>query len=104
MARGKIPLRLAALVAGLWLTLGHAAEAPLTVFAAASTTDALSEIGARYEAAGGGAARLVFASSATLARQIADGAPADIFLSASAEWADDLAGRKALVAVRVIAP
>lgn len=67
------------------------AEEPVTVFAAASLTDAVEEIAARYEAETGAAVRLSFAASSTLARQIAAGAPADIFLSANERWMDYLA-------------
>ncbi len=59
---------------------------PLTVFAAASTYSALTEIAALYETEGGVKIRLVFASSGVLARQIANGAPADLFISANRHW------------------
>ena len=52
------------------------------VFAAASLTDALREIGANYEKETGERLVFNFAGSSTLARQIARGAPADLFLSA----------------------
>ncbi|MBO6542234.1 MAG: molybdate ABC transporter substrate-binding protein [Alphaproteobacteria bacterium] len=61
---------------------------PITVFAAASTTDALNEIAETYERDTACSVSLVFASSGTLARQIAAGAPADLFLSANPEWVD----------------
>ena len=66
---------------------------PLTVFAAASATGALQEIAGLYEARGQGAIRCVFASSGVLARQIDNGAPADLFLSANVKWMDWLASR-----------
>ena len=69
-----------------------------TVFAAASTASALTDLAARYEAAGGGRVRLVFAASSTLAKQIAQGAPADLFLSANPAWMDHLAKRGAIAA------
>ncbi|MEQ9519788.1 MAG: molybdate ABC transporter substrate-binding protein [Parvibaculum sp.] len=59
---------------------------PITVFAAASTTDALNAIAETYERDTACSVSLVFASSGTLAQQIAAGAPADLFLSASADW------------------
>lgn len=62
----------------------------VTVFAAASLTDALGEIGKAYEAAGKGKVVASFASSSDLARQIEHGAPADIFISADQQWADYL--------------
>jgi molybdate transport system permease protein len=54
----------------------------ILVFAAASLTDALQEIGTRYERATGTEVAFNFAASSTLARQIEQGAPADLFLSA----------------------
>ena len=57
-------------------------EAPLLVSAAISLTDALEEIAAAYVRAGGGAIRFNFAGSNVLARQIANGAPSDLFISA----------------------
>jgi molybdate transport system substrate-binding protein len=60
------------------------------VFAAASLTDALGEIGRKYEAEGKGRIVASFASSSDLARQIEHGAPADLFLSADEQWADYL--------------
>jgi molybdate transport system substrate-binding protein len=66
------------------------AQAPLTIFAAASLTDALQEIAGRYQAAGHGAVVTSFASSSDLARQIERGAPADLFISADEQWADYL--------------
>lgn len=62
----------------------------VTIFAAASLTDALGEIGKAYEAARKGRIVASFASSSDLARQIEHGAPADIFISADQQWADYL--------------
>lgn len=61
-------------------------SAPVTVFAAASLTDAVTELATRYERETGLTLRLSFASSSTLARQIENGAAADLFLSADEEW------------------
>lgn len=69
------------------------AEEPVTVFAAASTITALEEAAERYAADGHPAPRLVFASSGILARQIDNGAPADLFLSANRRWMEWLARR-----------
>lgn len=65
--------------------------APLTLFAAASLTDALTEIAAAYRAETGREIRPSFASSGALARQIEAGAPADVVLLADQKWMDRLA-------------
>jgi molybdate transport system substrate-binding protein len=68
----------------LFLLFLSCAQRPdeLRVFAAASLTDALTEIGAHYERETGTKVVFNFAGSNVLARQIARGAPADLFLSA----------------------
>jgi len=56
----------------------------ITVFAAASLTEAFTEIGRAFDEANPGAeVRFNFAGSSTLAQQISQGAPADVFASAS---------------------
>ena len=70
---------------------------PLTVFAAASLTDALHDAAAAWVREGHAAPRLSFGASSTLARQIEQGAPADLFASADTRWMDDVA-RHGLVA------
>ncbi|HEY9247528.1 MAG TPA: molybdate ABC transporter substrate-binding protein, partial [Rariglobus sp.] len=77
------------LLAGLCLAL-TASAAEITVFAAASLTNALGEIGPAYKAATGDTVRFNFGSSGALARQIKEGAPADAFLSADQLRADQL--------------
>jgi molybdate transport system substrate-binding protein len=62
----------------------------LLVFAAASLTDALTEIARAFEAESGHRVVLNFAGSSDLARQIRAGAPADVFFSADREQADTL--------------
>ncbi len=74
------------------------AEDPVMLFAAASTTDAITAVARAFEARGGAAVRCVFAASSTLAQQIARGAPADLFLSANSAWMDELARRGAIEA------
>ena len=69
------------------------AGGPVTVFAAASTTDAVKQVADLYEKQTGAEVRLNFAASSTLARQIESGAPADVFLSADEKWMDYLADR-----------
>jgi molybdate transport system substrate-binding protein len=83
-----------------WLAIGgapaSAAEAntqSLTVFAAASLTDAMQELGDGFTRETSIPVRFSFASSAALARQIENGAPADIFFSADLEWMDYLQSR-----------
>lgn len=56
--------------------------APLTVFAAASLTDAFTDLGDRFTAETGTPVQFNFAGSNQLANQIAQGAPADIFAAA----------------------
>ncbi|MFN0262507.1 molybdate ABC transporter substrate-binding protein [Tepidamorphus sp. 3E244] len=63
---------------------------PLTVLAAASMRDAMNEIGTAFTAETGRDVRFSFAASSALARQIAAGAPADIYVSASSGWMDYL--------------
>jgi len=59
---------------------------PITIFAAASTTNAIKIIAEDYENETACSVTTVFAASGTLARQISSGAPADIFLSADPQW------------------
>ncbi|WP_216646450.1 MULTISPECIES: molybdate ABC transporter substrate-binding protein [unclassified Roseivivax] len=71
----------------------QADAAEITVFAAASTRDALAEAAAGFEAASGHSVRIAPAGSSLLARQIDRGAPADLFLSANPGWMDWLEAR-----------
>lgn len=70
------------------------APAPLTVFAAASLKESLDEAATAYQKASGRTVRVSYAASSALARQIEQGAPADVFLSADLEWMDYLQERK----------
>ncbi|MBC7985006.1 MAG: molybdate ABC transporter substrate-binding protein [Candidatus Obscuribacterales bacterium] len=81
------------LFASLLISIPSPAAKPLTVFAAVSLTDALTEISTAYTKAGGVPVRLSFASSSALARQMEAGAQADIFFSADLEWVDYLQTR-----------
>ena len=65
----------------------------IVVFAAASLKNALDEAAAQYEAATGTGVALSYAGSSALARQIEQGAPADLFVSANALWVDALAAQ-----------
>ena len=70
-------------------TVVHA-EDPVRVFAAASLTNALNDIGAEWQKAGHPKPSLAYGSSSTLAKQVEAGAPADIFASADLTWMDYL--------------
>ena len=78
------------MVLSLLLAASSSRAADVTVFAAASLTDAVTELGKAYEAQGKGKIVASFASSSDLARQIERGAPADLFISADQQWADYL--------------
>ena len=93
----RLSIALLVLFAGLPMRMVQAAE-ELTVFAAASMTDAMTRAGESYRAETGTVLRFSFASSSTLAKQIEQGAPADLFLSASESWMDYLAERGLIVA------
>ena len=68
----------------------------VVVFAAASLTDAITAIAANYEKQTNIEIQTSFASSSTLAKQIENGAPADIFISADSKWMQYLKDKKAL--------
>jgi molybdate transport system substrate-binding protein len=70
-----------------------APETAVRVFAAASLTDVLKTIGGAYAATGHPAPVVNFAASSELARQIEQGAEADVFISADEAWMDHLAER-----------
>lgn len=72
---------------------GIAVAEPVTVYAAASLTSALQDLSKLAERQGM-ALRLSFASSSILAKQIAMGAPADVYFSANVKWMDFLADEK----------
>ncbi|MBU8536333.1 molybdate ABC transporter substrate-binding protein [Falsiroseomonas tokyonensis] len=74
-----------------------AQPAPVTVFAAASLTDAMRALGQEWAARGNPVPRLSFAASSALARQIEQGAGADLFLSADEPWMDFLQSRELIV-------
>ncbi len=87
----------AALLAPVAATAATAPETRrLTVFAAASLTDALDRVSSAWQAQGQAAPAFSFASSGVLAKQIDAGAPADLFLSADETWMDWLARRDRL--------
>ena len=65
-----------------------AEDKTLTVFAAASMKNALDDIDAAYTGKTGVKVNASYAASSTLAKQIEQGAPADIFVSADTDWMD----------------
>src|SRR5215203_540271 len=74
--------------------IAAAAAADLMVFAAASLKNALEEAARAYSAQTNIAVKFSFAASSALARQMEQGAPADVFASADVEWMDYLGSRK----------
>src|SRR5690606_16899624 len=68
----------------------RAADAPLTVFAAASLKESMDEAAAAFRRGTGREIRVSYAGSSALARQIEQGAPADVFVSADLDWMDAL--------------
>ncbi|TAL03515.1 MAG: molybdate ABC transporter substrate-binding protein [Rhodospirillaceae bacterium] len=102
MAR-RFALRWIAVLAA-WLVaapLSYAADATASdqvlVFAASSLTEALTEVGEAYAKAGNSKPVFSFGASSALARQIENGAPATLFVSADEQWMDYLADKKLIV-------
>jgi molybdate transport system substrate-binding protein len=71
-----------------------AQEKTLTVFAAASMKNALDDVDAAYTAKSGVKVAASYAASSTLAKQIEQGAPADVFVSADTDWMDYTISKK----------
>ena len=89
----------------LWLLLlglpcfaADSGNPPIVVFAAASLTDVLQELGDGFTKQTSLPVKFSFAASSALARQIENGAPADVFCSADLEWMDYLQ-TKALIQI-----
>ena len=80
----------------LVLVTGAAAAQNVMVFAAASLKNALDEIGTAHQKQTGIKVAASYGASSILARQIASGAPADIFFPADIEWMDYVEKRGAL--------
>ena len=90
--------RLLSLILALFLAIGlglpAAAQGQLTIFAAASLRNALDQAAGQYaKKTGTPAPKISYAASSALARQIEQGAPADVFISADTDWMDYLAGK-----------
>jgi molybdate transport system substrate-binding protein len=109
VSRRNVCSRLAALLAAAFVCL-LAAVAPaqpaeaITVFAAASLTNAIEAIGQAYQEKTGQPVRYSFAASSALARQIEAGAPAAIFASADEAWMNYLAERGLIVVETRVSP
>ena len=67
-----------------------ASAADIVVFAAASLKNALDAVAADFQTATGDTVRISYAGSNQLAKQIIEGAPADIFISAAVNWMDEV--------------
>jgi molybdate transport system substrate-binding protein len=74
----------------------RAEEKTLIVFAAASMKNALDDIDAAFTAKTGTKVSASYAASSTLAKQIEQGAPADIFVSADTDWMDYATAKKTI--------
>jgi molybdate transport system substrate-binding protein len=71
-----------------------AQDKTITVFAAASMKNALDDIDAAYTARTGVKVTVSYAASSALAKQIEQGAPADVFISADTDWMDYAVSKK----------
>lgn len=94
------PLRLAAIVLGAIAVVAHsgppaqAEGGKVLVFAAASLKTALDAINAEFQKRTGNRVTVSYGASSALAKQIEQGAPADLFISADTNWMDYLVNRK----------
>jgi molybdate transport system substrate-binding protein len=84
--RGLVSLVISALIAVG--AAGAEGNAPVDVFAAASMAEAMNDAAPAFKVHTGVTIRTTLASSANLAQQIDKGAPADVFISADAQWMD----------------
>ncbi|MFZ7125653.1 MAG: molybdate ABC transporter substrate-binding protein [Desulfobacterales bacterium] len=96
MRQMRLSIRLALWTVGItvlmmgWAGRTFADSGSVTVFAAASTTNAVTEVGRIFMERNPERFVTSFASSSTLAKQIENGAPADVFISANRKWMDYL--------------
>ena len=84
------------IVAFIWVSMPvklYAQTDNVTIFAAASTTDVITAVVKMFNDKNLGNAETSFAASSTLAKQIENGAPADVYISADQKWMDYLAER-----------
>ncbi|NEU34103.1 molybdate ABC transporter substrate-binding protein, partial [bacterium LRH843] len=73
------------------------AEQAITVYAAASLTNAIADVDAIFEQQKRVHVKTSYAGSSTLAKQIEAGAPADVFISADEQWMNYLQNKKLIV-------
>jgi molybdate transport system substrate-binding protein len=93
----RLPLLRAAVAALVVATLSLPAQAQfrdVLVFGAASLKNALDEANGLFLFENGSGIKVSYGASSALAKQIENGAPADVFISADADWMDYLAERK----------
>ena len=95
---GRLASCVVAGMAGLALLLAPEVVSAqnLTVLAAASLKEALDNVSAQFQRTGGGKVAVAYAASSALAKQIENGAPADVFISADLDWMDYVDQRKLL--------
>ena len=79
-----------ALALSLFVLAPAASADDVLVFAAASLRNALNDAIGGYQKTGGAAVKVSYAASSALAKQIDNGAPADIFISADLDWMNDV--------------
>lgn len=90
LSRGQTLAAALCLAFAATLAPAKASAEQVLVFAAASLANALDGIATDWQAQTGHAAVISYAGSSALARQIQQGAPADLFISASSEWMDEI--------------
>ena len=88
LSRCLVAFLLAASVAGLATGPVTAQDRSITVFAAASMKNALDDVNAAFTARTGIKVVVSYAASSALMKQIEQGAPADVFVSADLDWMD----------------
>jgi molybdate transport system substrate-binding protein len=81
-------------LAALWCVAAQAQSRDLLVFGAASLKNALDDADAQYQRDAGHKIVVSYGASSALAKQIENGAPADIFISADTDWMDYVAEHK----------
>jgi molybdate transport system substrate-binding protein len=94
-----IPLALrraavAALIVATWSLQAQAQFRDILVFGAASLKNALDEANSLFLFENGSGVVVSYGASSALAKQIENGAPADVFISADPDWMDYVAERK----------